>query len=207
MRTDDPRYAVRLDQLESVWWKRWLDVQRPYRWHLRALRLGYVLDLGCGLGRNLINLGGRAAGVGIDHNAESVAMARARGLEAYVPDEFGASTHAREGRFDALLLSHVVEHMRWEEARSLVAEHLRYVRAGGRLVLITPQEAGFRSDPTHVELMDLDALARLASSNGLEVAKRYSFPFPRPAGKVFKYNEFVLVARVPSSGPRASTAP
>jgi 2-polyprenyl-3-methyl-5-hydroxy-6-metoxy-1,4-benzoquinol methylase len=197
MRTDEPGYAGRLQTLESVWWKRWLDVQRPYRWHLRRLRLGYVLDVGCGLGRNLVNLGGRGAGVGVDHNADSIAVARGRGLEAYLPDELRASPHAAPGRFDAMLVAHVLEHMTWAEARALVAAYLPYVRRGGRVVLITPEEAGFRSDPTHVELMDLDALGRVAAANGLEVLARYHFPFPRPAGRVFKYNEFVLVARVP----------
>src|SRR3954452_11662883 len=95
-------YTDRLNRLESVWWKRLLDVQRPYRWHLRRLRLGFALDVGCGLGRNLINLGGRAAGVGVDHNADSIAVARARGLDAYLPGELRASPYAVPGRFDAM---------------------------------------------------------------------------------------------------------
>ena len=97
MKTDETGYTERLSRLESVWWKRWLDVQRPYRWNLRRLALGYVLDVGCGTGRNLINLGGRAAGVGVDHNPTSVAAARARGLEAFLPDDFRASPHAAPG--------------------------------------------------------------------------------------------------------------
>jgi SAM-dependent methyltransferase len=200
VRTEDSAYAERLDRLESVWWKRLLDVQRPYRWHLRALRLGRVLDLGCGLGRNLINLGGGDAGVGVDHNAESVAVARSRGLTAYLPDEFRASPHAIPGSFDALLVAHVLEHLPWGEAVGLVRSYLPFVRAGGRVVLITPQEAGFRADPTHVEPVDFGALRRLAAELGLRVLRTYSFPFPRPVGLVFKYNESVLLAAVPESG-------
>jgi len=195
-------YAARLERLETVWWKRWLDVQRPYRWHLRRLRLGYVLDVGCGLGRNLVNLGGREAGVGVDHNADSVAACQRRDLIAYTPEAFRASAHAQPGRFDALLCAHVVEHMRFAEAQALLAEYLPYLRAGGRAVLITPQEAGFASDATHVEFMDLGALDRLARAIGLAPERAYSFPFPRAAGRLFKYNEFVLVARVPER-PRA----
>jgi SAM-dependent methyltransferase len=191
--TQKEAYAQRLQGLESAWWKRVLDVQRPYRRHLQSLSLGFVLDIGCGLGRNLGHLGGN--GVGLDHNAASVAAARARGLQAFLPDEFRASPFAQPGRFDALLLSHVAEHMRFAEAQTLVAEHLGYLRCGGTVVLITPQEMGFRSDPTHVEFFNLDALARLAQALGLKVEKRYSFPFPRMAGRLFKYNEFVLLAR------------
>ena len=193
--TEDPAYTNRQVRLEGVWWKRLLDVQRPYRWNLRRLRLGFVLDVGCGLGRNLAHLGG--TGVGVDHNAESVAIASARGLTAFTPEAFRASNHAKPGHFDSLLLAHVAEHMRWADARDLLAQYLSYVRSGGQVVLITPQEAGYRSDPTHVEFMDLAALDRLARASGLKPFASYSFPFPGPFGKLFKYNEFVVVARKP----------
>ena len=88
------------------------------------------------------------------------------------------------------------------EAARLLADYLPYVRPGGQVVLITPQEAGYRSDATHVTFTDLEALAKLVTSLGLEITTRYSFPLPRPAGRVFKYNEFVLLARVPE---RATT--
>lgn len=193
---DDPTYTARLERLQGARWKRLLDVQRPYRRHLRRLELGFVLDVGCGIGRNLVNLGGGPdAGVGVDIDAESVKACERRGLTAFTPEAFLASDYARPGRFDSLLCAHVLEHMRAPEAEALLAEYLPYVRAGGRAVLITPQEAGFASDPTHVELVDFAALDRLARATGLVPERAYSFPFPRAAGKAFKYNEFVLVAR------------
>lgn len=188
-------YTHRLQRLEAVWWKRLLDVQRPYRWNLRRLRLGFVLDVGCGIGRNLMNLGGRGAGVGVDHNADSVALAVERGLEAFTPEAFQRSAYAVPGRFDTLLLAHVCEHMRPEEASEMLRGYLPYVRPGGNVVFITPQEAGFRSDSTHVHFMDFAALEALARDVGLSPERSYSFPFPRVVGQVFPYNEFVLVAR------------
>jgi SAM-dependent methyltransferase len=193
--TQEAAYTERLKRLQLVWWKRVLDVQRPYRKHLQSLKLGFVLDIGCGLGRNLLNLGGQ--GVGVDHNPEAVAAARARGVKAYLPEEFLSSPHARKGRFNSLLLSHVAEHMAFEEARALVDEYLVYVADGGRVVFLTPQIAGYRSDPTHVEFYDLDRLRELASRVGLEVEHGYSFPFPLIVGRVFKYNEFTVLARKP----------
>lgn len=194
-RTRDAGYTERLKR-SSVWWKRLLDVQRPYRWNLRRLGLGFVLDVGCGIGRNLKNLGSPA--IGVDHNPTSVASCREAGLIAFVPDEFRGSAYAVPGRFDALLLAHVVEHMTFKDAKSLLLEYLPYVRPGGKVVLIAPQEAGFRSDPTHVEFMDLASLERLVSAAGLVPIDAYSFPFARVVGKVFKYNEFVMVARRPT---------
>jgi SAM-dependent methyltransferase len=192
-----PSYAERLRTAESVWWKRMLDVQRPYRVHLRRLKLGLVLDVGCGLGRNLTNLGGAAAGVGVDPNPDAVATCRARGLVAFTPDDFAASEHAAPERFDSLLISHVLEHLAPTAAAALIASYVPHIKRGGRAVFITPQEAGFRSDPTHVELVDLLRLDELARGAGLVPTSSYSFPFPRPMGRWFKYNEFVLLARKP----------
>jgi SAM-dependent methyltransferase len=194
--TDGKDYADRLRHLESVWWKRLLDVQRPYRNHLRSLKLGFVLDIGCGLGRNLGHLGGH--GVGVDHNQEAIALARSRGLPAFTVAEFAASEYAKPDRFDALLCSHVVEHMRRDEAKALLAGYLPYLRAGGAVVLITPQEAGYKSDATHVEFCDLATLGALTQGLGLVAERAYSFPFPRVVGKVFKYNEFVSITRKPA---------
>lgn len=189
----DASYAERLRTKESVWWKRLLDVQLPYRLHLRRLKLGFVLDVGCGLGRNLTNLGG--TGVGVDPNADAIAICKSRGLVAFTPDELAASPYAQPGRFDTLLISHVLEHLSDHDALALIARYLPLVRAGGRAVFITPQEAGYRSDPTHVEFVDLARLEGLARAAGLRPVAGYSFPFPRPVGRWFKYNEFVLIAR------------
>jgi 2-polyprenyl-3-methyl-5-hydroxy-6-metoxy-1,4-benzoquinol methylase len=156
--------------------------------------LGFVLDVGCGIGRNLANLGPGNA-VGVDPNKDAITTARERGLTAFTPDELTASEYARDGRFDSLLVSHVLEHLSPNAARDLVSSHLRYVKAGGRVVLITPQEAGYRSDATHIEFVDLNRLAALSRGLGLLPEAAYSFPFPRPAGNWFKYNEFIHIAR------------
>lgn len=190
--TADPGYEQRLRRLEGAWWKRALDVQRPYRWNLRRLDLGRVLDVGCGIGRNLVHL--QPGSVGVDHNADSVATATARGVTALTTEEFWSSALSRPGSFDSLLLAHLVEHVDEEVADRIVQEYLPCLRTGGQVVFITPQERGYRSDPTHVRFVDIETLRRHASAARLRVRKAYSFPFPRVAGKVFTYNEFVLVA-------------
>lgn len=191
--TKGVEYADRLVTLQTVWWKRMLPVQAPYRYNVRRLPLGRTLDVGCGLGRVLQHLDGN--GVGIDHNPDFVAHCRSAGLAAYGPDEFDTAPEAIEGSFDSLILAHVVEHLDAATTDELLTRYLPYVRSGGYAHFITPQEVGFRSDPTHVRFVDFPALHALAAQHGLDVVKSYSFPFPRSAGRIFIYNEFNVLTR------------
>lgn len=191
----DEEYAQRLVRLQSAGWKRILDVQAPYRWNLRRQQPGFTLEIGCGIGRNLIHLSGN--GVGIDLNLACVRVARARSLEAYTPEEFSASTRAVQGTFDSILLSHVAEHMTSEAVVELLREYLPFLKRGGSVILIAPQERGQASDPTHVEFMDESALDIVAAALGLSKTRAYSFPFPRFVGRFFIYNETVWVGTAP----------
>src|SRR5690606_14183343 len=180
-------YAERLARLEGARWKRWLDVQAPRRWHLRRLRLGRTLDVGCDIGRYLRHL--PPGSVGVEPNPHAVEIARRRGCEAYTPEAFAASPAAARP-FDALLVSHVLEHLDPAGADALLARYLPYLRAGARVVLLTPQEAGFRADPTHRTFVGPSELHALLVRNGCIPERCYSFPFPRPLGRWFPYNEF-----------------
>ncbi|HVG21707.1 MAG TPA: class I SAM-dependent methyltransferase [Blastocatellia bacterium] len=191
--TRDEWYTTRLLTLQSVWWKKIFGVQAPYRWNLRRLDPGFTLDIGCGIGRNLTHLNGN--GVGVDHNPHSVEVARSRGLRAFTPDEFQESTFNKPGSFDSILLSHVAEHMTEREVVKLLTAHTQLLKPGGRVIIITPQEFGFRSDPTHVLLMDFERLRKVEREAGLMPVGEYSFPFPRIFGRVFKYNEFVSISK------------
>ena len=193
--TRDPVYTARLRAEGGVWWKRLLRVQAPYGWNLRRLEPGFTLDIGCGIGRNLAHL--RGHGSGIDHNADSVAAARARGFEAFTPEEFRGSSYDRPGRFDSLLLSHVAEHMTHAQLIGTLRAHIGHLKPGGKVIFITPQERGYRSDPTHVRFLDFEDLREAAGETGLALVRESSFPFPRFAGRWFAYNEFVSVSVKP----------
>lgn len=191
--TDSAGYTDRLNRLQQSRWKRVIDVQAPYRWNVRRL-FGdrEVLDVGCGIGRNLGHLAPR--GVGVDHNEHSVRVCRERGLTAFTVDEFTASDYAVPDRFQGMLAAHFVEHLPRADAVRILAGYLEYLAPGGIVVLICPQERGYAADATHVEFADLDGLADVATRLGLDVRRRMSYPLPRFAGKLFTYNEFVLVA-------------
>ncbi len=158
---------------------------------------GRVLDIGCGIGRCLDFV--RPRGVGVDPNATAIAVCRDKGHEAYTPEEFAARRSAGDDRaFDTLLCSHVLEHLDEPTGVALLRSYLPELAEGGRVVLITPQERGQRSDPTHVRLMDARALRDLAEQCGLTIERIASFPLPRVFGRWFIYNETVTVARVKS---------
>lgn len=186
-------YTNRLQRLSGRRWKQMFDVQAPYRWNIRRLELGRTLDVGCGLGRNLLHLGGN--GVGVDHNAESIAIARARGLDAYTVEDFSKSDGAVPNAFDSLLVAHVVEHMSMPDAVTMLQSYLPYLVPAGRVCFITPQERGYRTDSTHVRFVDFGGLAELSEALGLSVRRQYSFPLPRRFGRIFRYNEFVQVSQ------------
>ena len=198
-------YAQRLVRLQSAPWKRLLRVQAVFRWNLRRLQPGFTLEIGCGIGRNLEHLRGQS--VGVDTNEHCVRAARARGLIAYTPDEFRrAAEYNQPSRFDSILLAHVAEHMNEDQVVALLNGYLELLRPGGRVVLIAPQEAGFRSDATHVQLMDFTRLERISTQLGLTPERAFSFPFPRWAGRWFTYNEFVVVSRRTAGAARAAHA-
>lgn len=198
--TTSQEYTQRLQDLEGAAWKRVLHVQAPYRRNIsRALSGARTLDLGCGIGRNLQTLSDDS--VGVDHNRTSVAFCRTRGLVAYLPETF--RTWALEGTetFDGLLVAHVLEHLPPGSQEAFLRDYLPFLAPAARVVLICPQERGFASDASHLDYVDDARLVDLCDRLGLIVDDSRSFPLPRPAGRVFSHNEFVVRARVP--GPAA----
>jgi SAM-dependent methyltransferase len=193
--TSGEDYARRLQTKQQVWWKKALNVQAPYRWNLRRQRLGRTLDVGCGIGRNLETLDPDS--VGVDHNEHSVAVAREAGVTALTVAEWEQSPLRVPESFDGILLAHVIEHMSEADGLALLRDYLPYLRPGGKVFFVCPQERGYASDSTHVRFTTGDDLAALAREVGLQPEPWFSFPLPRWAGKPFVYNEFCLVAAKP----------
>lgn len=192
--TSGEEYANRLVRLSGARWKQALDVQAPYRRHIQRLTLGKTLDVGCGIGRNLGYL--NAQSVGVDHNADSIATARERGLTAYTSVDFFDNTEvSAPGTYDSMLAAHLVEHLTPDEAVEILQSYIPCLKSGGRVVLICPQEAGYKTDATHVSFTDFDLLNKVGHRLGLTEQIHYSFPFHRRAGKIFPYNEFVYIGR------------
>jgi 2-polyprenyl-3-methyl-5-hydroxy-6-metoxy-1,4-benzoquinol methylase len=134
--------------------------------------------------------------VGVDTNKEAIELCRTRGLVTFTPEEFFGSHYGSSGPiFDSLLFSHVLEHMSESDATTLIRQYATLLKGGGQIIIITPQEVGFKSDNTHVNFTDFETIARILSTLGFKIRVRRSFPFPRFMGKLFVYNEFVVSAR------------
>jgi 2-polyprenyl-3-methyl-5-hydroxy-6-metoxy-1,4-benzoquinol methylase len=191
--TTEKAYTKRLVALQRKSWKSMTDVQRPYRWNLRRLKPGKTLDVGCGIGRSLAALPNGS--IGIDHNPHSVDIVNRMGLVGFLPEDFRNSVHYIPGGYDSVLLCHVLEHMSQDEGTRLIKEYTPLVKLGGSAILICPQEKGFMIDDTHIAFLEIEALCSMLTIAGYTVEKTYSFPLPRIFGRIFTYNEFVVVGR------------
>ena len=92
-----------------------------------------------------------------------------------------------------MLVAHVLEHVDEAVGNALFDSYLPFVRPGGKIVVITPQERGFASDATHTRWVGFEGLRQHFDRAGVSVDRQYSFPLPGLAGRVFYANEFVSV--------------
>lgn len=188
-------YAQRLAHLarRGGWVRTILDPQRVYGRQLRRLNPGYILDIGCGLGRILAQVGGR--GIGIDANPACVQATRKAGFEAFVPSEFDVLS----ATFDSLVFAHVMEHLSAANGELLIETYMPCLRVGGQIVVICPQSRGQTTDPTHVRLIGPVEIEQMATNLGLRITKLRSFPLPQWMGSLFTYNETVAVLKLDGS--------
>jgi 2-polyprenyl-3-methyl-5-hydroxy-6-metoxy-1,4-benzoquinol methylase len=99
---------------------------------------GALLDIGCGNGTNLDRfrkLGWNVFGQEVDPKAAVVAATR--GFPVFVGP---LSALAPSCRFDAIIMNHVIEHIR--DPLSLLVECRRLLKPSGVLVITTPNAAG-----------------------------------------------------------------
>lgn len=159
-----------------------LDVQ--FRWLPKPKAGQRVLDVGCGNGAFLIKA--REAGwqvMGIDPDPDAVASAGEKGLEVRLGliEEFDGEAEL----FDAITLSHVIEHT--HDPKSVFTDVCRLLKPGGMLYLETPNIQSRGSyifgrhwrgieTPRHLVLFSLRGLQRLLARNGfagVELQRRY----------------------------------
>lgn len=190
--TQEKEYADYLVKAQGIGWKNMLDVQRPYRINIQRLSLGKTLDVGCGIGRNLKSLPNGS--VGIDHNTYMVDDLVKQGYLAYTASGFKKSKYSKNELFDALLFAHIIEHMSSEDTEKMIRDYLKYLKKGGKVVIICPQKKGFSKDSTHIKFHNRESISALLSRLNLVILKKQSFPLPEIFGSIFAPNEFWVVA-------------
>jgi SAM-dependent methyltransferase len=93
-----------------------------------------LLDVGCGTGRNLVELQRLGDAVGVEPSAAAVAVARARGLP--VTESGAESLGFGDGTFDLVTALDVIEHI--EDDRTALRELRRVTSPTGALVVTVP---------------------------------------------------------------------
>lgn len=138
-----------------------------------------LLDVGSGSGDFLLRMRARGWNVlGVEPDPVAAASARAKDLD--VRDGMLADAAFPDDTFDAIVLSHVIEHV--HDPVALLRECGRVLRPGGVLVLMTPnlRSVGHRrfgadwrglEPPRHLHVFSVSSLAACVRAVGLTVSE------------------------------------
>ena len=177
--------------------------------HLPATPGGRLLDVGCGSGAFLAQmeaLGWHADG--IDPDPEAVAGARTAGLSVSQGTIGDLDSEEHRARYDAVTLSHVIEHLHDPAGDLRVLRDL--VRPGGLIWIATPnlEALGLRrfgrdwinlDPPRHLVLFNRESLERILRAAGFEPHEQ---PPPSPqALQIFSQSAAIREGRLPDEGP------
>jgi SAM-dependent methyltransferase len=158
----------------------------------------HVLDVGCGVGGNIDLLQSRGhTAVGVTLSEAEAAICTGRGFECVIAD-VSETMPFEEQTFDAVILSHILEHLPWpDQALNRIA---RVVRPGGSVYVALPNvlhvaqrlkflagdfrytETGLM-DRTHLRFYDFESARALLTKAGLEVRQHFGIG-PVPLGPI-----------------------
>ena len=156
--------------------------------YLRGERIGRLLEIGSGSGvflNGMQLLGWQVEGIDVD--PEAVAIARNK---YSIEVRNGSLTEQKypSGTFDAVVMSHVIEHV--PDPRALLSECRRVLAPGGTLVITTPnvRSLGHRrfqsawvclDPPRHLNIFSLNSLGTMVTDSGLS-PRHYAQPRAGP---------------------------
>lgn len=150
--------------------------------YLKLFPNGKLLEIGCGNGTMLQNM--QQAGwtvTGVDFDPKSVNIARQSGLPVHLGDI--AEQNFAPDSFDAIVMSHVIEHL--PDPIATLQECKRILRPGGKLIAITPNVKGYThrymkqsslhlDPPRHLHLFTSASLESVANQAGFQRTRSFS---------------------------------
>lgn len=139
----------------------------------RYIAPGQVVDFGCGTGSLLDHLKVHFDVQGI----ESSDWARQAAAERTGLPVHASTTELKDASLSGIVSIHVVEHIEDASLRLVLTDWYRALRPGGRVLVVTPDAAGFAArhkeaawiaftDPTHINLKTHDEWVALFDATG-----------------------------------------
>ncbi len=129
-----------------------------------------ILDVGCGLGHNLnlLKSNGYLNITGTDISAEMRLAASRNGNEVLAPEEL-----EKKEKFDAILFSHVLEHIGYENIQNFLEGYFSLLKNGGMVIICMPLiYDGFYHDVDHIKPYYAKGLVALFSNSS--IPRQYS---------------------------------
>jgi SAM-dependent methyltransferase len=161
-----PRYVLRRDRVLR---------------HLRSLKPCRILDIGCGPGALISELGALGfEAFGVDRSARALKLGRQ--LERHSP---GMTIRPRldekwKGTFEIVMSFEVIEHL--QDDVGAMREWREYLKPGGRLIISTPAHPGNWNAADewagHVRRYERGELIKAVEAAGFEVERLECYGFP-----------------------------
>jgi SAM-dependent methyltransferase len=178
------------------------ESQRPYVDLIRGHEP--VLDIGCGRGEFLLLLAGEGISAsGVDSDAGMVERSRALGVNAVHGDANEYLENVPDGALGTIFSAQVIEHLRYDELRRLLALARRKLRAGGLLIAetVNPHRmASFKTfwvDLTHQHPIFPEVALALCAIAGFEQTYVFAPGFNSFESSRFDAPAYAVVATTP----------